>query len=106
MRVLACTILTIATVWVAATARAQTYDPSYPVCLQTYGIDGSYIDCSFTSLAQCAASASGRGAVPDQSVFCAGRQETAAASRRLLGAAASACFGRHAQFCPCHRFDV
>ena len=37
----------------AATARAQTYDPSYPVCLQTYGIDGSYIDCSFTSLAQC-----------------------------------------------------
>jgi Protein of unknown function (DUF3551) len=62
MRVLACTILTIATVLVAAPARAQTYDPSYPVCLQTYGIDGSYIDCSFTSLAQCAASASGRSA--------------------------------------------
>ena len=40
MRVLACTILTIATVLVAAPARAQTYDPSYPVCLQTYGIDG------------------------------------------------------------------
>ena len=62
MRVLACTILTIATVLVAAPARAQTYDPSYPVCLQTYGIDGSYIDCSFTSQAQCAASASGRSA--------------------------------------------
>ena len=61
MRVLACTILTIATVLVAAPARAQTYDPNYPVCLQTYGIDGGYIDCSFTSLAQCAASASGRG---------------------------------------------
>ena len=62
MRVLTCTILTTATVLVAAPASAQTYDPSYPVCLQTYGIDGSYIDCSFTSLAQCAASASGRAA--------------------------------------------
>ena len=62
MRVSACTILTIATMLVAAPARAQTYDPNYPVCLQTYGIDGSYIDCSFTSLGQCAASASGRAA--------------------------------------------
>ena len=61
MRVLACTILTIATVLVAAPARAQTYDPNYPVCQQVYGINGSYYDCSFTSLAQCAASASGRG---------------------------------------------
>ena len=62
MRVLAYTILTIATALVAAPVRAQTYDPGYPVCLQTYGIDGSYIECSFTSLAQCAASASGRAA--------------------------------------------
>lgn len=62
MRVLACTIVAIATVLAAAPAGAQTYDPNYPVCLQTYGIDGGYIDCSFTSLAQCAASASGRAA--------------------------------------------
>ena len=62
MRVLACAILTIGAILTAASARAQTYDPNYPVCLQTYGIDGSYIDCSFTSLAQCAASASGRAA--------------------------------------------
>ncbi|WKA29883.1 DUF3551 domain-containing protein [Bradyrhizobium roseum] len=62
MRLLTCAILAIATVLVAGPARAQTYDPSYPVCLQTYGIDGGYIDCSFTSLAQCAASASGRSA--------------------------------------------
>jgi hypothetical protein len=62
MRAWACTILTIATVLVVAPARAQTYDPNYSVCLQTYGIDGGYIDCSFTSLAQCAASASGRAA--------------------------------------------
>jgi len=62
MRVLACTILTIGTMLVAAPARAQTYDPNYPVCQQVYGINGSYYDCSFTSLAQCAASASGRSA--------------------------------------------
>jgi len=62
MRVLACTILAMATVLVAAPAPAQTYDPNYPVCIQTYAIGGGYIDCSFTSLAQCAASASGRSA--------------------------------------------
>jgi hypothetical protein len=62
MRVLACAILTIGTMLVAAPARAQTYDPNYPVCLQTYATGGGYIDCSFTSLAQCAASASGRAA--------------------------------------------
>jgi hypothetical protein len=62
MRVLTRTILTIATVLVAAPAPAQTYDPNYPVCVQTYAIGGGSIDCSFTSLAQCAASASGRAA--------------------------------------------
>lgn len=62
MRMLAWTILAIGAVLVGAPSRAQTYDPNYPVCLQTYGIDGSYIDCSFTSLAQCASSASGRAA--------------------------------------------
>jgi len=43
-------------------ARAQTYDPNFPVCLQTYGIDGGNIDCSFVSQAQCALSAGGRAA--------------------------------------------
>ncbi|KRR24923.1 hypothetical protein CQ14_06255 [Bradyrhizobium lablabi] len=62
MRVPACMILMIGTMVAAVPARAQTYDPGYPVCLQTYGIDGSYIECSFSSLAQCAASASGRSA--------------------------------------------
>ncbi|WP_374207789.1 DUF3551 domain-containing protein [Bradyrhizobium sp. 190] len=59
---MACTILTIAAVVAAVSAHAQTYDPNYPVCLQTYAIGGGNIDCSFTSLAQCAASASGRSA--------------------------------------------
>jgi hypothetical protein len=55
-------MLAIAMVLTAAPARAQTYDPNYPVCLQTYGIEGGYIDCGYTSLAQCAQSASGRAA--------------------------------------------
>jgi hypothetical protein len=62
MRVSACMILTVGMVLVAASARAQTYDPNFPVCIQTYGRGGGFIDCSFTSLAQCAASASGRAA--------------------------------------------
>jgi hypothetical protein len=59
---IAWTILTIETILAAAPVGAQTYDPSYPVCLQTYGIDGSYIACGYTSLAQCTATASGLAA--------------------------------------------
>jgi Protein of unknown function (DUF3551) len=62
MRIPALAILTIAMVSTAAPARAQTYDPSYPVCLQTYGIAGNYIDCSYTTLTLCGRSASGRAA--------------------------------------------
>ena len=62
MRVLVCTFLAIGAVLVAAPVRAQTYDPDFPVCIQTYAIGGGSIDCSFTSLGQCAASASGRAA--------------------------------------------
>ncbi|MBR0818297.1 DUF3551 domain-containing protein [Bradyrhizobium liaoningense] len=47
---------------VTASVRAQTYDPRYPVCIEIYTIDGSSIDCSFTSIAQCAATASGQSA--------------------------------------------
>jgi hypothetical protein len=42
-------------------ARAQMYDPAYPVCMQTYGLQ-SGISCSFSSMAQCRAVASGRSA--------------------------------------------
>ena len=61
MRLLAWTILAIVAIS-GAPARAQTYDPAFPVCLQTYGIDGNYIDCSFRSMDVCRASASGRAA--------------------------------------------
>ena len=62
MRILALAILAIATVSIGPAA-AQTYDPAYPVCLQVYGRAGfNYYDCSYTSLPQCNASASGRSA--------------------------------------------
>jgi hypothetical protein len=61
MRLLAWTILAIAAIS-GAPAQAQTYDPGFPVCIQTYGIDGNYIDCSFTAMGACQASASGRAA--------------------------------------------
>ena len=41
-------------------ASAQTYSPSYPICIHVYGEQlGDRTDCIFTSLAQCAAAASG-----------------------------------------------
>ncbi|XIA62810.1 DUF3551 domain-containing protein [Bradyrhizobium sp. TZ2] len=58
---MASTILAMALM--AAPLRAQTYDPSYPVCLQIYqSIADFYFECRYTSMAQCAASASGRSA--------------------------------------------
>jgi hypothetical protein len=59
------TALTIlaATIALPAPARAQTYDPSYPVCLQVYqGMVDFYFECRYQTMAQCAASASGRSA--------------------------------------------
>ena len=61
MRLSALAFLAIATAAIAAPAKAQTFGSSFPVCLQVYG-RGAYYDCSFTSLAQCNASASGRSA--------------------------------------------
>lgn len=63
MRILALAILTISTASTAPSARAQTYDPAYPVCLQIYqGWNDYYFECAYTSLAQCNMSASGRAA--------------------------------------------
>jgi hypothetical protein len=62
MRTLACTLIGGGMMLVTAPTRAQTYDPSYPICLQTFGRAGSYIACGYTSMAQCQLSASGRAA--------------------------------------------
>lgn len=61
--VMSLTILA-ATIALPAPARAQTYDPSYPVCLQVYqgGIADFYFECRYQTMAQCMASASGRSA--------------------------------------------
>lgn len=46
----------------ATPAAAQTYDPNFPVCLHVFGVQGVFIECSYTSLGQCALTASGRAA--------------------------------------------
>src|SRR5262245_22640335 len=59
------TALTIlaATIALPAPASAQTYDPSYPVCLQVYqGFTDYYFECHYQTMAQCQMSASGRSA--------------------------------------------
>ena len=73
MRLSLLTLTATAALFVAADAGAQTYDPHYPVCMHVYtggsggfgGGGGSYFDCSFTSLPQCRATASGRAATCD-----------------------------------------
>lgn len=57
----------------AAPARAQTFDPRYPVCMHVYsganGGGGEWYECSFTSLPQCRATASGRSATCDRNPY-------------------------------------
>ncbi len=61
MRVLILAILVIAAAQAATPAKAQTYDPRYPICLQIYDDMVHYtFECAYTSMAQCQASASGR----------------------------------------------
>jgi hypothetical protein len=64
--------------WLAASpADAQRYDPRYPVCMHRYGgsfMGADYFDCSFTSLEQCRATASGLAATCDINPYYAGNQ--------------------------------
>ena len=56
-------LIAVAVAMVAASpARAQTYDPAYPICMQVYGVAGNYISCRYTSMDQCRPLASGRAA--------------------------------------------
>jgi hypothetical protein len=82
MRNLALAILAIATVAVAEPAAAQTYDPGYPVCLHVYGPIAAYYECAYTSLPQCALSASGRAAQCALNPYFAGAQDPAGRSYR------------------------
>ena len=70
MRILFSIMMATGTLLAAADASAQTYDPRYPVCMHVYtgggrGGGGDYYDCSFTSIPQCRATASGRAASCD-----------------------------------------
>ena len=61
MRTLALTILTMGIVLTAGHARAQRYDPAYPVCLYVVSRGTSpYYRCSYTTMDQCRASANGQ----------------------------------------------
>jgi hypothetical protein len=62
MRILALAVLAIGTVSAFQPAQAQTYDPNYPVCMHVVSLGAVYDDCSYYTLAQCNASASGRAA--------------------------------------------
>ncbi|MDI3560024.1 DUF3551 domain-containing protein [Bradyrhizobium sp. Arg816] len=62
-------------------AAAQTYNPAYPVCLHVYRAGANYYDCSYTSLPQCNASASGRAAECATNPYFAGVENPAAYRR-------------------------
>jgi Protein of unknown function (DUF3551) len=62
-------MLALGALFAVAPGHAQTFDPSYPVCMHVYsganGGGGEWYDCTFTSLPQCGATASGRAATCD-----------------------------------------
>lgn len=62
-------IMIVGALIAAAPAHAQTFDPRYPVCMHVYsgasGGGGDWYDCSFMSLPQCRATATGRSASCD-----------------------------------------
>jgi hypothetical protein len=62
MRCIPTPILLGGTLLAAPPTFAQTYDPRFPVCIEVSTIDGTSIDCSYASMAQCTATASGLGA--------------------------------------------
>jgi hypothetical protein len=76
MRFLVLAIFAIGTVLIGPAA-AQRYDPAYPVCLHEYGRGANYYECSYTSLPQCNASASGRSATCVINPYYAGAGEPA-----------------------------
>jgi Protein of unknown function (DUF3551) len=62
MRIPGIAILAMAIMAAAAPARAQTYDPDFPICMHVVEIETVYDDCRYYTMAQCVASASGRPA--------------------------------------------
>ncbi|MCP3473250.1 DUF3551 domain-containing protein [Bradyrhizobium sp. CCGUVB1N3] len=64
MRMLHSMILAGTMVLAVAPVEAQRYDPRYPVCLQSWHEHGiTFFDCSYISIDQCRATASGLNAM-------------------------------------------
>ena len=80
---LALATLALAAVASAGSARAQTYNPHFPVCMQVYS-PFQYFDCSFFSIPDCKASASGRGAQCVVNPYYAGDDEPPVPRRRRV----------------------
>lgn len=61
MRSLAVTVVALGLVLTAGHARAQTYDPAFPVCLNvvSYGVT-PYYRCTYMTMEQCRATANGQ----------------------------------------------
>jgi hypothetical protein len=83
MRVITGPVLVIAAVLAASSVRAQTYDPAYPICLQTFGIVGNAITCGYTSMDQCRLLASGRPAQCIVNPYFAARARKGRSYRRV-----------------------
>jgi len=81
MLTLAPRLLWTAMILAAAPAQAQTYGGSFPVCLQTFGISGNAIDCSYVSMDQCRPSASGTAAQCIANPYFAGAPDRALGRR-------------------------
>ncbi len=74
MRIPILAVLATGALLAAAPAKAQTYDPAYPFCVQVYqGYVNYYFDCSYYTWGQCQASASGRAASCVANPYYAGR---------------------------------
>jgi Protein of unknown function (DUF3551) len=82
MRTLVLRIFTMSVVLAAGDTRAQTYDPAFPVCMHVVKREGSYYDCTYYTMAQCAASASGRGLQCNPNPYYAGATAPRRHSRR------------------------
>src|SRR5947199_403475 len=55
MRALACSILCVGAILIAAPAWAAggRYDPDYPICMESISSEGTRIDCEYASIEQC-----------------------------------------------------
>jgi hypothetical protein len=82
MRIPALAILAVGVVLATAPARAQTYDPNFPVCMHITVWGGPHEDCSYYTMAQCAQSASGRAGQCNINPYYGGARDAFARSDR------------------------